>query len=220
MSPLPHQPDPVRHPDPTRQPGAPAPAGPPAPPGPPDPTRPPGPPAQPGPLDLDDRLLAHRIVLVGGVLDHAAADRAAARLLLLDADGPEPVELHLRCPDGELDAAATLADAVETAHVPVRAVVGGALGGAAVGVLAAADERVASASCVIALTEPRAPSGHGRADELAVVAQRAERLVAQLRRRLAEASGRPLDRVADDLRRGLVLSAREALDYGLVSSVR
>ena len=100
------------------------------------------------PLDLEDRLLAHRTVLVAGHPDHAAADSAAARLLLLEAEGEEPVELHLRCPDADLDAAATLADAVESVRVAVRAVAGGVVGGAATGVLAAPDERVATVSCV------------------------------------------------------------------------
>ena len=33
-------------------------------------------------------------------------------------------------------------------------------------------------------------------------------------------TGRPMDQVAEDLRRGLVLSGPQALAYGLVSSVR
>lgn len=206
MSPLSQQVEPTRHPDPTQPPEPP--------PGPPSPL------ARPWPVDPQDLLLSQRVVLVTGVLDHAAADRAVARLMLLDAEGHDPVELHLRYPDGDLDAAATLADAIESAHVPVRAVAAGVVGGAAVGVLAAADERVASTSCVLTLTEPRAPSGQRQAADLQAAAQRAERLVEQLRGRLAAATGRSVDQVGDDLRRGLVLTGPQALDYGLVTSLR
>ena len=173
----------------------------------------------PVPSDVEDRLLAHRVVLVTGAVDHAAADRAAARLFLLEAAGEEPVEVHLRCPDADLDAAAILADAIEGVRVPVR-VVAGTVGGAAVGVLAAADQRVASASCLITLTEPRSPAGHGCAGDLAVAARRAEALADRLRRRLAAVSGRSLHQVAADLRDGVVLSGPQALEYGLVTSVR
>src|ERR671911_2159529 len=70
---------------------SPPPRGPPPRPGPPPPPRPPPPPPAPpaeeppGGREVEDRLLERGIVLLGGHLDQAAAQRAAARLMLLDA---------------------------------------------------------------------------------------------------------------------------------------
>src|SRR5205085_7764153 len=71
---------------------------------PPTPRDPPPVPLVPIPLDDNsvlDRLLARRIVLLSGPLDHRLATDAAAQLMLLDASGDDPIELHLSCPDGE-----------------------------------------------------------------------------------------------------------------------
>ena len=118
-------------------------------------------------------------------------------------------------PDGDVDASATLADIVELMHVPVRAVGSGCVGGAVLGVYAAADVRIASPTCLFQLREPTAVPAQGRYADLAVAVRRHERLVAQLRERLAAATGRTIDQVGDDLRSGRVLSGREVLDYGL-----
>ena len=37
--------------------------------------------------------------------------------------------------------------------------------------------------------------------------------------RLAKATGRPVEDIADDMRRGRYLDAREALDYGLIHAI-
>lgn len=171
------------------------------------------------PPDLAERLLERRIVLVGGHLDQPAADRAAAQLMLLDAEsdaGPgSEVQLHLRCPDADADAAATLADTVELMHVPVRAVASGAVGGAALGVYVTADLRLASPSCLFQLREPTAAPAAGRFADLEVVVQRHQRLLAVLRDRLAAATGRTPDEIEHDLRAGRLLSGQEAVEYGL-----
>lgn len=169
-------------------------------------------------LDLEDRLLERRIILLTGRLDAAAADRAVARVLLLDADGDEPIEVRLGCASGELDAAETLADTVDLARAEVRVTVQGAVGGPCLGVLAAADVRVAHPNALLTLQEPR-ETGTGTASELEVAAERHERLVRHLAERIAAAAGRGADEVAADLREGRVLDAQQALDYGLVQRV-
>src|ERR687888_1051864 len=96
-------------------------------------------------LDLADRLLQRRIVLLSGELDHDAATRAAAQLMLLDSDAAsddgEPVDLHVRSVEGDLDAAITLAETIDLMRVPVRALATGWTGTPAIAVFAAADRR-------------------------------------------------------------------------------
>jgi ATP-dependent Clp protease protease subunit len=205
----------------------------PPPPSPPIPWPPPRPepepwPWRPGPfppapgsslaVELADRLLAQRIVLLSGTLDAVAATAAVARLMLLDADSGERVELHLSCPDAELEAALVLAEAVDLLRAPVTAVLLGTVGGPVVAVVAAADRVTAHANASLVLREPRT-SATGRADELLSAGEQHARQVADLCARIATATGRTPEEVSADLRAGRVLDARQAVEYGLVDEL-
>ena len=188
----------------------------------PDQPYPPAPllPRLPGALDdeLFTRLLERRIVLVAGFLDGHAATRAAAQLMLLDATGDEPIDVHLSCPDGDLDAAGSLADTIDLVGVTVRAWCSGKLGGPALAPLAAADRRIAQPHCMFVLKEPSMQL-HGRADEIASLAATQQRQLDSFQVRLADATGQPLERVVADTRQGLTLDADQAVAYGLVHEV-
>lgn len=177
-------------------------------------------PAIPGSVDeeLFARLLERRIVLVAGFLDAQASTRAAAQLMLLDATGDDPIDVHLSCPDGDLDAAMSLADTIDLVGVSVRARCSGKLGGPALAAMAAADRRVAQPHCMFVLKEPSTEL-HGRADEIATLAATQRRQLEAFQLRLADATGQPLDRVVADTRHGLTLDADQALAYGLVHEV-
>ena len=135
-------------------------------------------------LELADRLLHRRIVMIAGSLDHALATRAAAQLMVLDADSRQVVELHLSCPDGDVDAALMLADTLDLMRAPVTVTARGTVGGPVVAVLAAADRRLAHPHCLVVLREPRGTAA-GRADELAIAADQHARRVRDLCERLA-----------------------------------
>ncbi len=163
-----------------------------------------------------ERLLDQRVILTGGHLDDALANRTAAQLLLLSRSDTRPIELHLACPTSDLDAALALADALDLVSAPVHAVVRGSLGGPVVAVLCAAEERAAHRNAVLVLSLPRT-GGQGTAAQLAVQAEQHERQVVRLVERLAAVSGRDADAIAADLETGRMLSAEDALSYGLLN---
>ncbi|MGH3456202.1 MAG: ATP-dependent Clp protease proteolytic subunit [Nocardioidaceae bacterium] len=172
-------------------------------------------------VDLPDlvaeRLLAERIIHLGGHLNTALANRGTALLLLLNRDSEDrPIELHLSCRDSELDAALALAGTVEIVAAPVHAIVHGTLHGPAIAALCAATERGAHNGAVLVLSLPHA-TAEGTAGQLAIQAEHHERQVARLRDLVAEATGWDADWVAAELRSGRVLTAEEALHYGLIN---
>lgn len=168
---------------------------------------------------LEERLFDQRIVLLQGPIDHANATRAAAALLTLDALGEEPVTLRLSARDGDLTAVFAVVDALDMMHAPVRGVATGELGGAAIGVLVAATERLAYPHARLVLAEPRVSGIAGKADEVAAAAGRYLQSLEDLVLRIVAATGQPRSRVEDDLAAGKVLSAEEARAYGLVESI-
>ncbi|MGZ0153402.1 ATP-dependent Clp protease proteolytic subunit [Kribbella sp. WER1] len=168
--------------------------------------------------ELADRLLAERVILVGGRLDDGLAEHVAAQLLLLDAGGNEPVTVHLSAADSGLDAALSVAAAIDLIRAPVHVVARGTIRGPAVAVLAAAARRQAHKHTMFVLSVPPF-TANGTADELAALAAQHDRELARLRDLISRATGRTPDEVTEDLTTGRVLSATEAQTYGLVADL-
>jgi ATP-dependent Clp protease, protease subunit len=167
---------------------------------------------------LQEQLFERRIVLVTGQLDGDAAARAAAALLALDANGSRPIELHLDSAHGTLDAAFALLDTADTVHATLRILCRGQVGGPAIGLLAVADHRAATPHARFHLTQPTARFA-GTPQEIAAQNRQHQELLWRLYGRLARCTGHPAEEIAEDIRRGRYLDAREALDYGLIDEV-
>lgn len=162
-----------------------------------------------------ERLLEQRIVLASGVLDETAATRLSAQLLTLDAEGAGPVRLELQNLQAELPAALTLMGVLDVVRAEVQAFVGGEIGGPALGVLASCPRRLAYPNASFTISEPRLRFS-GTATEVSAREQQARRMVDSLVYRIAEATGREVDDIRQDARRGRVLTVAEAIGYGLI----
>lgn len=168
---------------------------------------------------LAERLFEQRIVMLRGPLGATVASSVAATLLSLDAAGPDPVQLHVASPGGELAAAFAVIDAIDAMAAPVHAVVTAEAGGAVIAVIAAAQRRSAYRHARFRLAEPRAAGVTGTADEVAAAAGQHLRELEEVILRLAQVTGQSRSRVEDDLSAGRMLSAPEARDYGLIDAV-
>ena len=168
---------------------------------------------------LEERLFDQRIVMIRGQLSAQDATGVAAALLTLDAAGPAPVQLHVASPAGELAAAHAIIDVIDAMTAPVHAVVTSEAGGAVLAVLAAAEQRSAYRHARFKLAEPRAAGVTGTADEVAAAAGQHLRELEEMVLRLVEVTGQTRSRIEDDLSAGRVLSAQEAVEYGLIHSI-
>jgi ATP-dependent Clp protease protease subunit len=171
-----------------------------------------------GPDWLREKLFERRIVMLTGPLDHALAAQVQAQLLALDAPDAEPIVLHVDSADGALAAAFVVMDAMDALSAPVHALCRGRIGGASLGVVASAARRTATPHARFRLSQPRSRFS-GTPDEIAARSREQQDLMWRLHARLARATGRPAEEVAEDLRRGRFLDANEALAYGLVEEV-
>lgn len=167
---------------------------------------------------LAERLFERRIVVCRGIVDDALAGRVAAELMTLDALGDDEIELQLDAGSGSLEAAFTLVDVLDLLGVPVQVTCTGRVEGPAVAVVAAVERSRAFAHTSFRLVDPEIEIG-GRAAELSArLAHHTGRLGA-LHRRIASATGRSVEEVADDFARRRSLSSEEALAYGLISEI-
>jgi ATP-dependent Clp protease protease subunit len=171
------------------------------------------------PAWLQERLFERRIVFVTGRLDDALAGQAAAQIMALDASGNDPIDVVIDSADGTLEAAFVLIDVIDGARVTVRVHCHGLVGGPAVGVAAAADQRAASAHATFRLAAP-AMHVSGTPEQIAAQSQQHRGLLWRFQARLAKATGRAAEDIADDMRRARYLDARGALDYGLIDTIK
>jgi ATP-dependent Clp protease, protease subunit len=166
---------------------------------------------------LYERLLAKRIVLASGLLDDEAATRLSAQLLTLDAEGDEPIRLELQNLRAELPAALTIMGILDVVRVPVHGCVSGEISGPALGVLAACPRRTGYPHASFTLTEPKLEFG-GTVTAISAREQRVTRMLDTLYFRLADVTGREIDEIRDDARRGRCLTTAQAIGYGLIQA--
>jgi ATP-dependent Clp protease protease subunit len=159
---------------------------------------------------LREKLFERRIVLVTGPLDDALAAETAATLMTLDAAGDAPIELHVRSPDGALEAAFAVIDTVDGLRAALHVRNRGQVGGPAIGVIALASRRSAAPHTRFRLGQPTTRFT-GSPDEIAAQSRQQQELLWRLHARLAHATGRPAEEIAEDLRRGRYLDAQEAV---------
>jgi len=164
---------------------------------------------------LYERLFERRIVLAHGELDDEAATSLCAQLLTLDAEAAEPIRLEVQGLGAGLAAALTVMGVLDVLRVPVRARAGGQITGPALGVLAAATERHAYPNAVFVLSEPRL-GFEGSAAALSAREEQARDMLEALYERLASVTGREVDQIREDARRGRYLTAADAIGYGLI----
>jgi ATP-dependent Clp protease, protease subunit len=162
-----------------------------------------------------ERLYERRIVLAHGDLDDEAATSLCAQLLTLDAERNEPIRLEVQGLTAELAAALTVMGVIDVLRVRVRAYASGQIAGPALGVLAAADERRAYPNAVFMLSEPRL-GFEGTASALSSREEQVRGMLDQLYLRLADATGREVDEIRRDARRGRHFTAADAIGYGLI----
>jgi ATP-dependent Clp protease, protease subunit len=167
------------------------------------------------PGQVYERLFDQRIVLAHGDLDDEAATSLCAQLLTLDAELNAPIRLEVQGLNAELAAALTVMGVLDTLRVPVRAYAGGQVAGPALGVLAAATERRAYPNAVFRLSEPRLDF-HGSATSLGSHEEQVRTMLDALYRRLADVTGREVDEIRADARKGRYLTVADAVGYGLI----
>jgi ATP-dependent Clp protease protease subunit len=167
---------------------------------------------------MRQQLWDRRVVMLSGELDDISATAASTELMALDASGDDPVTLQVDCGGGSLTAALMVIDVVDLLGVPVHVRCAGRAEGPAVGIVAVAPLRSATPHARFRLGLPDSEFA-GRADDVERAVREHQRQVEVFVRRLADATGRPFERVEADLERREYLDADAALAYGLIDQI-
>ena len=170
------------------------------------------------PSSLAERLFDRGVLFLHGELDDRVAGDLAMALMTRDASGDEPVALYVDSDGGTVDGALAVMDTIDLMGIPVHATCSGRVAGAAVGVVAVCGHRRASANVRFRLEAPRAAFQGSVAGADAWARDHRER-VGRFLARVAEATGRHVERVRADVEAGVDLDAGAARRYGLIDEV-
>jgi ATP-dependent Clp protease, protease subunit len=172
-------------------------------------------------VDIYSRLLTERIVYIGTEIDDGVANVVIAQLLHLESESPDaPIDLYLNSPGGSMTSMLAIYDAMQFVRPEVGTkCVGQAASTAAVLLAAGAPgQRMILPRARVVLHQPTG-GGQGTLPDLAVAAKEIARSRAEMEEILSDHTGRTLEQVREDTDRDLVLTAEEAVAYGVVDRV-
>lgn len=171
--------------------------------------------------DIYSRLLKERVIfLVGQVEDHMA-NLIVAQLLFLESENPDKdIHLYINSPGGAVTAGMAIYDTMKFIRPQVSTLCIGQAASMGAFLLAAGapGKRYALPNARVMIHQPLG-GFQGQASDIAIHAKEILGIKDKLNLLLAEHTGQPLERIAQDTDRDNFMSAKQALDYGLVDAV-
>jgi len=172
-------------------------------------------------FDIYSRLLKERIVFLGTPIDDAVGNLIMAQLLHLESEDPDKdINLYVNSPGGDITSLFAIYDTMQYIKPDVSTIcMGQAASAAAVLVLAGTKgKRYALPHSRILLHQPHG-GAQGQAVDIEIQAREITRYRKLLEELIAEHTGQPLEKVAKDTDRDYILTADEAVVYGVVDEV-
>ena len=169
---------------------------------------------------LQVKMLKTRTILLSGGIDKEMAEKLIRQLLLLEADGDDPIKVFIDSPGGDADAGYAIFDMLRFIKPDVITIGMGTVASAAALVHLAAkkENRLSLPNAHFLIHQPL--SGiRGVATEIEIHAKELEKLREKINHLIANETGQDVNKVAVDTDRDYWLSAEEALQYGLISRI-
>lgn len=172
-------------------------------------------------FDIYSRLLRERIIFMGSGIDDAVADALVAQLLFLEAEDPEKdIQIYINSPGGSVTAGLAIYDTMQQVAPDVVTICYGLAASMGAFLLAggANGKRLALPNSRIMIHQPLG-GAQGQAVDIEIQAKEILYLKDTLNGLLAEHTGQPLEKIAEDTDRDYFLSPPEAVEYGLIDRV-
>ena len=173
--------------------------------------------------DPYNKLFEDRVIFLGVQVDDASADDVMAQLLVLESQDPDrDIVMYINSPGGSFTAMTAIYDTMQYVSPQIQTVVLGQAASAASVLLAAGapGKRLALPNARILMHQPAVgESGHGQASDIEIQAAEILRMRTWLEDTMAKHTHKTAAEVNKDIDRDKILSASEALEYGIVDQV-
>ena len=172
-------------------------------------------------FDIYSRLLRERIIFLGSGIDDQVADAMVAQLLFLEAEDPEKdIQIYVNSPGGSVTAGLAIYDTMQQVAPDVVTICYGLAASMGAFLLSGGTKgkRLALPNARIMIHQPLG-GAQGQAVDIEIQAKEILYLKETLNGLMAEHTGQPLDKIAEDTDRDYFLSPAEAVQYGLIDRV-
>ena len=169
---------------------------------------------------IDEKLFNSRAITIFGEINDKLARSVTERLLALAAENDEPISIYISSPGGHVESGDVVYDIIKFIKPVVRVIGTGWVASAATTIyLAAEKENRFSLPNTRFLVHQPSGGSRGSASDIAIQAQEIVKMRARINKLIADETGQPLERVAQDTDRDYWMSAEEAIEYGIVSRI-
>ena len=169
---------------------------------------------------MDEKLFKSRCLTIFGEINDKIARSITERLLALASENDEPITLYISSPGGHVESGDVVYDIIKFIKPVVRVIGTGWVASAAATIYLAADKenRFALPNTRFLIHQPLGGS-RGDATDIAIQAEQMVKTRSRINQLIAEETGQPVDKVAQDTDRDYWMTVDEALSYGIVSKV-
>ena len=171
--------------------------------------------------DIYSRLLKDRIIFLGAPIDDVFANVIIAQLLFLEAEDPEKdIHLYVNSPGGSVTAGLGIYDTMQYVKCPITTICLGQAASMGAFLLTAGTKgkRFALPNARVMIHQPMG-GFQGQATEIDIHAREILKIREKLNQIMAQHTGQPLEKIAQDTERDYFMSADEAKAYGLIDEV-
>jgi len=172
-------------------------------------------------LDPYTKLFEERIIFVGQAIDDTVANDVMAQLLTLESMDPDrDIMMYINSPGGSFTALTAIYDTMQFVRPDVMTICLGQAASAAAVLLAggAKGKRMALENARILIHQPYSEGG-GQGSDIEIQAAEIMRMRSLLEKMLAKDSKKTVEEVSKDIERDKILTAEEAVAYGIIDQV-
>lgn len=169
-------------------------------------------------FDIYSRLLRERIIFLGQEVNDDIANLIVAQMLYLEAEEPDKdIYLYINSPGGSVSAGLGIFDTMNQVRPDVSTICLGLAASMGAFLLSAGapGKRMSLPNARIMIHQPLG-GAQGQAADIEIQAREILYLKGRLNDYLAQHTGQPIDRIAEDTERDFFMSPQEAQEYGLI----
>ena len=171
--------------------------------------------------DIYSRLLKDRIIFMSGEIDDDMANTIVAQMLFLEMEDPDAdICLYINSPGGSVTAGMAIYDTMQYIKPQVRTVCIGMAASMGAFLLMAGEKgkRCALPNSEVMIHQPLGGAS-GQATDVQIRAEWLLKTKEKMIRMKAEMTGQSEETIRRDIERDHFMSAKEALEYGIIDEI-
>ncbi len=171
--------------------------------------------------DIYSRLLKDRIIMLSGEVNDQVASTVVAQLLFLEAQDPDKdIYFYINSPGGVITSGLSMFDTMNYIKPDIVTICIGQAASMGAFLLSSGTKgkRYSLPNSRIMIHQPSG-GAQGQSTDIQIQAQEIQRLKDTLNEILAKQTGKTVKRLEKDTERDNFMSAKEALEYGLIDKI-